>query len=298
MANISISLADEVEQRRLADDLRQRKHQVGLLPPLAAFDHPQKAAAAVAGSGAAVVVLDYQVEDAAGVKLLQAVSEGGNPPKFIFILPREADIPHIIMAMNEGASAVLAKPVNPESLANYIDRALSGPSRSRTQAENPNGLNRLESDFKKLAAKLAANYKLISYLLSTPPAEQRREALIVSDSAYQRDSLKTLLENHGFHAESAGNPGDGLELALKLRPRAIISDLEMEGKNGVEFCRDLKTNHKLIPCRFIICTANDDKIEKVMAPGNGVDACLRKPSNEIDYQALAAEAAMGLLLQE
>ena len=144
--------------------------------------------------------------------------------------------------------------------------------------------------------RLASDRKLIAYLMSTPAANQHRTALIVSDSAYQRDNLKKLLEDHGFQVSLAQHPDEALEVALNDRPRVVISDFEMEGKNGIEFCHDLKIVHKYMPCFFIVCTANTEKVEEIMAPGNGVDGCVPKPSDEPSAHQLIATAAMGLLL--
>lgn len=72
----------------------------------------------------------------------------------------------------------------------------------------------------------------------------------------------------------------------------------MEGQNGVEFCRNLKITHKLIPCHFIICTANSEKVDAVMAPGNGIDDCVLKPNNENGYRELISRVALGLMLED
>ncbi|MDR1519693.1 MAG: response regulator [Planctomycetota bacterium] len=303
MADILVGLADEAERERVTADLRGRGHDVSLIPPVAVADNPKNAAEAVLRAKAAVAVLDYLANDAASVKLLQNATERDDAPGFIFILPGAAPtMAHLLMAVNEGASAILEKPVNLELLANYVERAAAGPSRFRREAAlnniDPADLARLEKELNYLRTKLKANCKLISYLLSTPVASQRRTALVVSDSIYQRDSLRRLLEEHGFSVELAGNPEEGVAIAMEKRPRVVISDLEMAGRNGVEFCRDLKITHKLIPCHFVICTANSDNFDKIMAPGNGVDACIPKPANEIGSQILMAGAAMGLLLQE
>ncbi len=300
MAKIVVSLADAGESENVCSDLRLRRHSVSALDPMRPGDGPKRMAEAVAGSKAEVVILDYIPDDAASVKLLQAVTDQARIPRFIFILPDGVPVAHILMAVNEGAAAILQRPVNPEALANYVERAISGPARFRHERGRDEGaadeVAEIERDLKAMRIHLASARKLISFLMSTPTAEQHRSAMIVSDSAYQRDYLRKLLEDHGFHVTQAANPGEGLARALEEKPRVIISDLEMEGKNGVEFCRDLKIDHKFMPCYFVICTASSEKVDTVMVPGNGVDACVIKPSNESGNLELIANAAMGLLL--
>lgn len=300
MPKILVSLADRETQENIAADLRLRKYSITAMDPVTADANPKAVAEEMIASKAVVAILDYLEDDAASVKMLQAVTEQGVAPRFIFILPEGTPVSHILMAVNEGAAAILEKPVNLEALANYVDRAINGPARFRhdagKDAAQSDEYHALEKESQSMRVQLAANRKLIAYLMSTPVANQHRTAMVVSDSAYQRDHLRKLLEDHGFYVSLAKNPDDGIETALAENPRVVISDLEMEGKNGVEFCRDLKIDHKFMPCHFVICTANSEKIEEVMAPGNGVDACVIKPSNESGNQELIATAAMGLLL--
>ena len=300
MTKIAVSLAAPGESEDICSDLRLRRYNVTVLDPIRPEDYPKKAVEAVINSKAEVAVIDYIPEDGASVKLLQAVTDYARTPRFIFILAEEVPAAHILMAVNEGASAILQRPVNLESLANYVERAISGPSRFRHEIGRDNGATaavvEIERELKDMRFHLASVRKLISYLMSTPLADQRRNVMVVSDSAYQRDYFRKILQDHGFNVIQASNPNEGLAKALEERPRVIISDLEMEGKNGVEFCRDLKIENKFVPCYFIICTANSEKMNSVKQPGNGVDVCIIKPSNESANLELISYAAMGLLL--
>lgn len=302
MPKILVSLADARERETVCAALRLGgRHSVAATEAGGPLDeNPKKFAERLVGEKAAVAILDYVQDDAFSVKALQAATDYASMPRFIFILPEGVPVSHILMAVNEGASALLERPVNVEALGNYVERAINGPARFRyevgREADMAKSYAEMEREAKSMKVRLAANRKLISFLMSTPAANQSRSALVVSDSAYQRDYLRKLLEEHGFQVLTAGGPEEGTKTALEERPRLVISDLEMEGKNGVEFCRDLKINHKFMPCFFVICTANSEKADVVMAPGNGVDACVVKPSNESGDQELIASAAMGLLL--
>ena len=300
MPKIIVCLADGREQEEVCSGLRLKKYNVSVLPPEEAGDAPKNMAARMVQAKADAAIVDYVVEDAGSVKMLQAATDHASLPRFIFVLPDGVPVSHILMAVNEGAAALVERPVNMDALANYVERAVNGPSRFRFEVDKENTMAAdfatMEREAKTMQMQMASNRKLITYLMSTPVTAQHRSALVVSDSNYQRDSLKKLLEDHGFHVELARNPEEGLEVALAERPRVVISDLEMEGKNGIEFCHDLKINHKFMPCFFVICTANSEKIDVVMAPGNGVDGCVLKPSSEQGNQDLIATAAMGLLL--
>lgn len=300
MAKIIVALSDQDLQQEIAGALQLKKHSVTGREPIATGDSPKQVAEEMIAAGADVAILDYLPDDAASVKMLQAVTDRACIPRFIFIIPEEVAISHILMAVNEGATAVLQKPINMEALCNNVNRAISGPGRFRHDVGREHApmsqISEIERDGKRMRTQATSYRKLISYLMSTPAASQHRTAMVVSDSAYQRDYLKKLLENHGFLVFMASDSEKGLNVALEEKPRIVISDLEMEGKNGVEFCHNLKILHKYTPCHFVICTANSEKIDEVMDPGNGVDACVVKPSSDSDNLELIAAVAMGLLL--
>lgn len=304
MPKILVRLADGGLAAKVQSALAatKTKYTVAVGPALS----PGAPASAVAreflDAGLAAVIVDYIAEDAFGVKVMQAVNDSAPTPQFLFVLPDGADLGHALMAINEGAAAVLPRSVDPMAVVNYVERAINGPSRFRRHPENlggdaEDGGGELERDFQSQRQYANACQKLISYLLATPPGEQNRKALIVSDSSYQRELLKDLLENHGFGVAAAPDAEAGLALALAERPLIVISDLEMDGMNGVEFCRALKIERKYIPCHFVICTANQKKRDEVMVPGNGVDACIAKPASENDNLEFLTRVAMGLLLQ-
>lgn len=301
MAKIIVGLSNAETQEEVCSGLRLKRYDVSVLVPAEGEENEPKAVAArLIGEKADVAILDYVVEDARSVKLLQASTDYSALPHFIFVLPENTPVSHILMAVNEGADALVEHPVNIEALSNYVARALSGPSRFRHERDREDTLAAnfavMERETKAMATQLASNRKLIAHLMSTPLASQHRTVMIVSGSAYQREYLKTLFENHGFHVLLAQNPEEGTGMALQEKPRIVVSDFEMEGKNGIEFCRDLKIIHKFVPCFFVICTSSRDRIDKIMAPGNGVDGCVIKPSAENENQELIATAAMGLLL--
>ena len=300
MPKIIVSLADPEERDAVAAALRLKRYDIVALPPVTAESNVKAVLGQILESKASVAVMDYIADDAASVKLLQSSMDSARFPRFIFIVPDDLAPSHALMAVNEGATALLKHPVNTEALANYVERAISGPARFRYELDKESTVAQelvtMESEAKAMRIRLASDRKLISFLMSTPISNQHRTAMIVSDSAYQRDNLRKLLEDHGFQVSLAQNPDEGLELALQEHPRIVISDFEMEGKNGIEFCHDLKIVHKYMPCFFIICTANTEKVDDIMAPGNGVDGCVPKPSDERANQELIATAALGLLL--
>ncbi|MDR2725414.1 MAG: response regulator [Candidatus Adiutrix sp.] len=306
MARILLSLADESLTARAAEALETGRHeQVTHALGELRLEGLTEAAKALAEADPDVVIMDYRPEDAAGVKLMQTVFDLApleHHPAFIFIEGpgQGAAREEVLMAINEGAQAFLPADFQPAALSNYIERALHGPGRLRPRARNSHDADgailKLEETLGQIRTRSLGFQKVVGHLLATPITTQNRKVLVVSDSSYQREMLKKILEDYNFQVLTASAPPDGLNVALSEKPRIIVSDLELEGSTGLEFCQSLKFTHKLVPCHFVICTANQTKFAKVMSPGNGVDDCLLKPSGTHDTLDFVSRVAMGLLL--
>lgn len=287
----------QTAREALADEARYELAIIDDLPPGGDLD---EAAGRIIEQKPEVVVAEYWAEDAAGVKLMQKTTDaGGGRPEFIFIdSADEVGREEVLMALNEGAGAFLPSAVSPMSLKNYVDRAASGPGRLRGRQLGDSGdeaaLNRLEEQLGAARIKAAGYQKVIAHLLSAQIPARHRQVLVVSDSPYQLELLKKILEEHNFAVLTAADSAGALAVALEEKPRIVVSDLELGSGTGRDLCRELKFDHKLIPCYFIICTANPDKA--VLAPGDGVDDCLVKPSGPKDTAEFIARVSMGLLL--
>ena len=190
MAKITLSRADQAVQEEIAGALRLRNYKVSVIPPVTMEDTPKKIAGELVTEKSDVAIMDYIVDDAFSVKMLQAATDHARIPRFIFVLPEGTSVSHILMAVNEGASAIVERPVNLESLMNYVERAYSGPSRFRSEVDKENNLaaelSEMEREAKTMKMQAASNRKLISFLSSTPVSSQHRTAPSVSYSAYQR----------------------------------------------------------------------------------------------------------------
>ena len=252
------------------------------------------------------VVLDYDSRDAASVKLLQAATEREGALRFLFVLPpgEELDKNQFLMAINEGAWAILASPLDDQALATYVDRAVNGPGRFRRDWADCDRKRRgdtdvaaLEAAHRRLRADYVAAQRLVSKLLSTPSSQWRRQALLASDSEFQREQLGNLMSEHGWQVRSVSTVQEAIDTALSFKPRVVVSDLELPDSDGVNLCRELKLVHKFVPCYFVICTtAGPEKMAQVLEPGNGVDDCVAKPtalSGQLDF---ITRISLGLLI--
>lgn len=106
--------------------------------------------------------------------------------------------------------------------------------------------------------------------------------LIVEDSESQRELMIYLLESINYRVIYADNAADGMELAATQKPDAIVTDITMEGINGFEFCRLLKTYPDTQQIPIIACTARDRDLDRLWGQKQGIDIYITKPYSQAD----------------
>ena len=98
-----------------------------------------------------------------------------------------------------------------------------------------------------------------------PDALPQEVVLIIDDDPAQRDIMRRFLEREGFAAHAAADGVTGLDLARRLRPRAILLDVTMPGLDGWSVLRRLKADAELASIPVIMVTFIHD---------NGLSAAL------------------------
>lgn len=77
----------------------------------------------------------------------------------------------------------------------------------------------------------------------------------------------------------ASNGNEGIEKALELVPDLIITDLMMPGIDGLELCRQVRSNEIINHIPIIVITAKSSETERIKGIEAGADAYLYKPFN-------------------
>jgi len=86
-----------------------------------------------------------------------------------------------------------------------------------------------------------------------------------------------LLSPLGFKVKAANNGSEGLEIALKWQPDAIITDLVMPKMDGFEFIQKLRQSPKLKNKVIIVTSASTYQEDKQKSLAVGSNAFLPKP---------------------
>jgi putative two-component system response regulator len=110
-------------------------------------------------------------------------------------------------------------------------------------------------------------------------------ALVVDDDPIVRDLLLNFLNSHGMDAIVCADGREALAVMELQNPRLIISDWEMPGLDGLEFCRRVRSRIGSDHVHFIMLTVHTSKDELARAFDAGVDDFLAKPFNDAELMA-------------
>ncbi len=104
--------------------------------------------------------------------------------------------------------------------------------------------------------------------------------LIAEDSPTQREMLRYMLENNAFSVEAATNGHHALTLLERIRPVAVITDIDMPEMDGYALCRSIKGDPELKGIPVILLTSLSDPENVIMGLACGADYFIMKPYSE------------------
>ncbi|MFA5419209.1 MAG: response regulator transcription factor [Bacteroidales bacterium] len=101
--------------------------------------------------------------------------------------------------------------------------------------------------------------------------------LIVEDEASIANFIRDGLQEEGFAVDVASNGKKGLQLAIDFVNEydVILLDWMLPGLSGIEICRQVRLENKLVPIIFL--TAKDTVDEVVFGLEAGANDYIRKP---------------------
>lgn len=105
--------------------------------------------------------------------------------------------------------------------------------------------------------------------------------LVVEDNSDMLNYIKNGLKEN-FNVLLAKDGKEGLKIAGSKIPDLIVSDVMMPIMDGIEFCKEIKTNIKTSHIPVILLTAKVDQKTKYEGIETGADDFIHKPF-EMDY---------------
>ena len=107
-------------------------------------------------------------------------------------------------------------------------------------------------------------------------ASARPCLLLVDDCVPQRDLYEIVLERD-FDILTASRGAEGMEIAARAQPDAIVLDVVMPGMDGWEVCTRIRCDAATAGIPVILLTGADDRDLSQHAMAVGASALLRKP---------------------
>lgn len=100
--------------------------------------------------------------------------------------------------------------------------------------------------------------------------------LLVEDDPVSAESLKALLEEHGYHVQVAKDGGQAHSAFRMRRPDFVITDLILPGENGFELIDRMKRSDESVPVLVLSAISLEDS--RSLSERLGADGYLTKPA--------------------
>ncbi len=105
----------------------------------------------------------------------------------------------------------------------------------------------------------------------------KQKILIIEDEPSLVEILSYNLINEGYDVASSGDGNDGLRLAKSVIPDLIILDLMLPGTDGLEVCRQLRSDPSTENISIIMLTAKSEEVDEIVGFNMGADDYVTKP---------------------
>jgi DNA-binding response OmpR family regulator len=107
-------------------------------------------------------------------------------------------------------------------------------------------------------------------------SKDQYEILVVEDNEELREYIAAELSQE-FKVWQARNGQEGARIALEKTPDLVVSDILMSQKNGIELCKEMKSNIKTSHIPFILLTARATVEDQIIGIESGADVYITKP---------------------
>ena len=101
--------------------------------------------------------------------------------------------------------------------------------------------------------------------------------MVVEDEKEIRDLVRYNLERAGFRVATAADGEQALEDIFASRPDALVLDLMLPGRNGLEVLRELRAEAATRELPVLLLTARGAEMDKLLGFDHGADDYLTKP---------------------
>ena len=101
--------------------------------------------------------------------------------------------------------------------------------------------------------------------------------MVIEDEKEIRDLLKYNLERAGFRVTAVADGEEGLKHVFATRPDAVVLDLMLPGRSGLEVLREVRGEPATRDLPIVVLTARSAEMDKLLGFDHGADDYLTKP---------------------
>jgi two-component system, OmpR family, alkaline phosphatase synthesis response regulator PhoP len=105
----------------------------------------------------------------------------------------------------------------------------------------------------------------------------KKKIFVIDDEKDIREILKINLVSEGYDVTTFSSAGEAMKKLESDKPDLIVLDVMMEGKDGFEFCREIRSEEKFKKIPVIFLSAKSEEFDKVLGLELGGDDYLTKP---------------------
>jgi chemosensory pili system protein ChpA (sensor histidine kinase/response regulator) len=106
--------------------------------------------------------------------------------------------------------------------------------------------------------------------------------LVVDDSLSNRRALEQLLTDGGYKVRTARDGIEAVEMIAQIKPRLVLTDLEMPRMNGIELTAHIRTQSSTKHLPVIMITSRSTQKHRQLAEEAGINFYITKPVREDD----------------
>ncbi|APZ45576.1 hybrid sensor histidine kinase/response regulator [Polaribacter reichenbachii] len=172
----------------------------------------------------------------------------------------------VISKRNEGTNFIVRLPIEKKAYLNVPEITI------KEITESDFYMRSSESD----SLAISINDEIVDEKLNEASKSDLPTLLIVDDNEDIRSFIKIALKNT-YKIYTAENGQEGLDLALEIIPKVIISDIMMPVMDGIEFCNQIKSRKETSHIPIVLLTAKLSKENEIEGLKTGADAYIRKP---------------------
>ncbi len=105
----------------------------------------------------------------------------------------------------------------------------------------------------------------------------RQKILVIEDERALLEVLTYNLANEGFEVITASDGQEGLRRAQRELPDLVILDLMLPVIDGLQVCRQLRSDSKTQSLRILMLTARSEEVDEIVGFNMGADDYVTKP---------------------